>query len=571
MMASRILRLGLLCIAVPTTVLAQAEPPADNDSSSSCIICHSQLEDSMLAPLDGWKGDVHREVGMGCEGCHGGDPSVELADDIDAMSPAKGFKPTPDRLEVPRFCGTCHADATFMKQFNPQARVDQLAEYGSSVHGRRNAEGDPVPATCIDCHGVHGIRPADSPDSPVYPTNVPETCARCHGESSIMAAYGIPTGQFESYMASVHAAALFEREDMSAPVCNDCHGNHGAAPPGVESVANVCGQCHAREAKLFRASRKKDLFDAMEVAECSVCHSNHRILHPTPEMFLGASAARVSRGKITNREPLSAEIGEITSGERVEVTWDVVLKPYLDAGDARLAHRVVVTAEEMEPLELDATVAPGATVTRAEERRAASTALEASLAIEPLSGVPVRAGDAVRYRLELRPVDGQPVRLVGVRTHPGEGVDSVTGSVCLQCHEPGDVCDEATERMGVALSKLDHELREAERLAHRAKLAGMDVSDVEFELKSGGTTAAIEARALIHSFDPERLIARTEEGRSIAQAALAAGRAAMRELQLRRTWLAVSLILIALVLVGLYLKIRQVARDRQEEVRSGEA
>ena len=39
-----------------------------------------------------------------------------------------------------------------MKRYNPALRVDQEAEYVTSVHGRKIAQGDQKPATCISCH-----------------------------------------------------------------------------------------------------------------------------------------------------------------------------------------------------------------------------------------------------------------------------------------------------------------------------------------------------------------------------------------------------------------------------------
>ena len=62
------------------------------------------------------------------------------------------------------------------------------------------------------------------------------------------------------YQKSVHYAALTKGNDLSAPTCNDCHGNHGAAPPGVGAIANVCGTCHAVFAQKFATSvHKHDL------------------------------------------------------------------------------------------------------------------------------------------------------------------------------------------------------------------------------------------------------------------------------------------------------------------------
>jgi len=528
---------------------------------SSCITCHAQLDGPTAEPTRHWDVDVHGLAGLGCEACHGGDPSPALAEDAEAaMSPARGFAPAPNRLQIPDFCARCHSDAAFMKRFDPQGRVDQLAEYRTSVHGLRNADGDSKPATCIDCHGVHGIRPVDSPESPVYATRVPETCGRCHADAAFMAPYGIPTDQLARYRLSQHAGALLERGDTAAPACNDCHGNHGAAPPGVQSVAFVCGHCHGREALLFSGSLKKELFANLEQAECTVCHDHHEIRHPTPELFHGGSAPELSAGKIAAADPLVAEIGDLGAGNKASASWRVVLRPHLLADDARLAHRVEVSAEGIAPLEIEAGVRPGDRPEDGPPRLASAGPLAAELTIVSISGSPVEGGDAIRLRLEVSAT--QPVRGVRIRDLPGAGVDPVPGSVCLTCHSPGDPCDQASEAMYAALSSLDRELREASTLLKRAEVAGMEVSGPRFELKSKGTTAAVEARALIHAFDPPRLLARIEEGKQVAAAALADGQSALAELQYRRKGLAVSLVLVVFVLVGLFFKIRQVDRAR---------
>jgi len=86
--------------------------------------------------------------------------------------------------------------------------------------------------------------------------------------------------------------ALLKRGDTSAPTCSTCHGSHGAVPPGVNQIANVCSQCHVREADLFRASPKKAIFETIGQAECLVCHSNHRIEHPQ-DAWIGITAGAV--------------------------------------------------------------------------------------------------------------------------------------------------------------------------------------------------------------------------------------------------------------------------------------
>ncbi len=252
---------------------------------TSCVDCHAQLDGAALEPTGKMQEDIHYQRGLGCHDCHGGDPTLGFdGDPFAAHDEEKGFAGKPTRLQIPQFCGECHADAPFVKKFNPQARVDQLEEYVTSVHGQRNASGDERVAVCVDCHGVHGIFPVSDPRSSVYPTSLADTCARCHDNEELMGRYQVRTNQHAGYKTSVHARALYDKGDLSAPTCNDCHGSHGAVPPGVETVMNVCGTCHTREATLFREMEAKSGMDLEACIQCVICHENHAVLPPTDEM-----------------------------------------------------------------------------------------------------------------------------------------------------------------------------------------------------------------------------------------------------------------------------------------------
>ena len=264
-------------IVICTATFVSAQKP------STCVDCHINLEGRFGDPARSIKDDVHLSRGLSCNDCHGGDPTQ--TDKVAAKDPHKGYLGRPRTVDVPSFCGKCHNDASFMKKFNPALRVDQEKEYLSSLHGKLLMTGNQKVATCISCHGVHGIRAVSDPLASVYPLNVAETCAECHGKSDYMTEFKIPTNQFQKYKTSVHAKALYEKQDLSAPTCNDCHGNHGAAPPGIASVANVCGQCHVRQAELFQASPHKVVFDNLQYSECVKCHSNHDIAVPHDDLI----------------------------------------------------------------------------------------------------------------------------------------------------------------------------------------------------------------------------------------------------------------------------------------------
>ena len=171
-----------------------------------------------------------------------------------------------------------------MRTYNPSLPVDQMEKYRTSVHGMKHAKGDVKVAECASCHGSHGIRSVNDARSTIYPSNLPATCATCHSNAKYMAQYKIPTDQFEKYQKSVHGEALLVKKDLSAPACNDCHGNHGATPPGIQSISKVCGTCHALNAELFSASPHKKAFDEKNLPECETCHSNHEILHATDDL-----------------------------------------------------------------------------------------------------------------------------------------------------------------------------------------------------------------------------------------------------------------------------------------------
>jgi hypothetical protein len=268
-----------LLVSGVCAVSAAAQQRADN-----CRLCHRELDVERLAkPARVFDEDVHAGKGFGCVSCHGGDPT---ADGMEAMDTAKGYVGIPERRQIPTICGRCHSDARFMKRYNPELRVDQVTEYNSSVHGQRLREfDDPKVATCTSCHPAHTIKPPTDPASSVYPLRVAQTCGVCHANATYMKSYEIPVDQLQKYKASVHWKMMSVKGDLSAPTCNDCHGNHGAAPPGITWVGNVCEQCHEVMAKLFAKSAHAKIFIQLGTPGCATCHGNHEIKEVNDEML----------------------------------------------------------------------------------------------------------------------------------------------------------------------------------------------------------------------------------------------------------------------------------------------
>jgi predicted CXXCH cytochrome family protein len=401
--------------------------PSLASAQNNCLDCHLELEDEALTPpASAWTDDVHAASGLTCASCHGGDPAANV-DDGDyqrAMDPRKGYFGVPPARDVPAVCGKCHSDGAYMRAYDPNLPVDQVAQYWTSVHGERLRAGDEKVANCTSCHGVHGVISTKDPRSPVYPTRIPSTCGSCHGSAEHMSGYGIPTTQLEEYRESVHGRALFVQGDLAAPTCNSCHGNHGAAPPGVSSVSRVCGTCHAFQAELFAGSPHQDAFESMEFPQCEVCHDNHAVAAPTDEM---------------------------------------------------------------------------------------------------------------------------------IGTEPG--------AVCLQCHDQGDPLEVASSVRDRIESLKAAELA-AREVVERADRAGMEVSDAEL-LLIDAHQALVQARNLVHAFAVAPVDEKVTEGLEITKRAEDMGNAALSELDYRRKGLLISLFFILIMVVGLYLKIRQIESPRE--------
>jgi hypothetical protein len=237
------------------TVEPPSPPKAPGPLDTSCVSCHSQLDGAAAEPTRKAAEDIHFIKGLSCHDCHGGNPAAGFdGDPFAAHDESKGWTGKPSRLKIPELCARCHADAVFMKRFDSHARVDQLSEYRTSVHGKKNAAGDERVAVCVDCHGVHGIRRVGDPLSSASPAKVTGTCGSCHGQEATL------FREMESK----------RRLDLEACIrCVICHGNHAIAQPGDEMVGtgpgSTCTGCHAEGDPGYRAaSQMSDLLAKLQ-------------------------------------------------------------------------------------------------------------------------------------------------------------------------------------------------------------------------------------------------------------------------------------------------------------------
>lgn len=579
---------------LPVWALAEpqsVQPPGESQplGDTSCIRCHGDedlFEPDHLRIVEDYRGDVHAAVGLSCHDCHGGNPDPSLADDLDAAMDesyrANPYRGAPDPVAVPAFCGRCHSSPEYMRRYNPNERVDQEREYWTSQHGKALKSGDVRVATCASCHGVHSILAADNPRSAVYPTKVAETCRACHSDAERMSHYVLPSGrsmpidQYDFWRRSVHAAALLDREDLSAPTCNDCHGNHGAVPPGVQSIAFVCGECHGREAQLFRQSPKHTGFEAHNefladagpdgcsvchadpepaakitdmhsMTECAACHGNHGVVRPTIA-FLSPLPETPCAFCHEGPESLPPDAPDPRQQIRhYEQVRDALLEEASEKG-LEEGERFNWLVDQALQLEF--------------HRATGSSGAEGEASLRPEFErlfAKFRIGKTTFTYMD--PATGDP-REASIRR-------------CIHCHAGQDVLgDDAVGRRVAAevlnrMRDLTSKTARAERILLAAQRGGVQTQSAAEQIERAVDTQ-IELEVLVHQFmtgEESSFTAKYHEGLEHANAALDAGREALDELAIRRRGLAISLVIILLVLLALGLKIRQLslARTRQVE------
>ncbi len=258
--------------------------------------CHLELDDDrdegekIVTP---YLSGVHAARGISCVDCHGGDPEEEEDEDA-AMWDADDFMGELEKADQLEMCGKCHSDPGFMRLHSASIKTDQVQQYHTSGHGKALFNGNDKAAICTDCHGVHGMQPVKDPRSSVYALNIPFTCSKCHSDPIYMEESQLPTDQLNDYQNSVHGKALLEHGDIGAPACNDCHGNHGAAPPDVVHVKDICGTCHVNNRNLFQKSHLFTTLMEKGFGQCETCHDNHNVVKPD-DSFLDWSGKSLCR------------------------------------------------------------------------------------------------------------------------------------------------------------------------------------------------------------------------------------------------------------------------------------
>ena len=267
----------------------------------NCASCHEDEEKEFKGSVHDVADIPYEDLKPSCKGCHG------THGVLGKKSPKSKINPK----NLPDTCGHCHTDARLRSKLSSHS-FDPVAAYQQSVHNRPQKD-DPhkVAATCIDCHGSHGIFPPLHPQSTISKFAIPQTCGKCHKK------------QGEEYQKSVHWKSASVYGHYVAPVCNDCHGEHSPVVPGMATTSDdptsaalaasqLCAGCHSSPVLMSRFGLDPNrlasymmtyhglavLRGSSRAARCTSCHEVHSIRSARdPESTVNANNLQTTCGK----------------------------------------------------------------------------------------------------------------------------------------------------------------------------------------------------------------------------------------------------------------------------------
>jgi predicted CXXCH cytochrome family protein len=177
-----------------------------------------------------------------------------------------GLKLSPQKMELllQNNCILCHsdsanqtADTLFVVAPAPGAPPSHmnLNDMVDDIHFRRGV-------SCAGCHGGDPTADLGHDFVKEWPEKdrdknrawVVAFCARCHSDPAKMHDFNpaLPTDQLAKFKTSPHGHLLLDLHDSRAPSCVSCHGVHGIRPAKdpqskvyAQRVPETCGACHA--------------------------------------------------------------------------------------------------------------------------------------------------------------------------------------------------------------------------------------------------------------------------------------------------------------------------------------
>ena len=146
-----------------------------------------------------------------------------------------------------------------------------------------------------------------------------------------------------------------------------------------------------------------------------------------------------------------------------------------------------------------------------------------------------------------------------------QATDAMVGTqesaLCIECHSADDDNDGylVAAEMKMLIDSLKTEDSETKIILDEAVQKGMDVSDATFSLQDV-RQVLIQSRTTIHTFNLDQFKEQINEGYTIVNKAKISGEEAIDEFYFRRIGLGVSTLVVTLLVIGLYIKLKKVEK-----------
>jgi predicted CXXCH cytochrome family protein len=269
-----LLRKGLTVTAVCSSchtnhnVLPHTDPNSTISRQNvvkTCMKCHANIEAAHVKIVRGelWEKEPHKVPA--CVECHG---------------PHKARRVLYEDSMNDNFCLRCHANPELKKIMangEEKSLYVNIDDFRHSIHQDKKI-------ACVKCH-VN----VDHNNNPVCVNSGPVDCSICHAD------------QVKLYEKSTHGM-LAAKNDLNAPKCTDCHGDHNIMSKAVSdspifsrNVPDLCASCHREGEKAavkyqgteheiikhYKMSiHGKGLSESglLVSATCTNCHTSHSML-----------------------------------------------------------------------------------------------------------------------------------------------------------------------------------------------------------------------------------------------------------------------------------------------------
>lgn len=151
--------------------LAPFGSSSEEEATDSCVDCHSKgaflvTNKKLYDYFQRWGSSVHKQEGVTCGDCHGGDPRSSdkgkaHGGDLDAAK----AKSAVNFRNIPKTCGGCHED--IYEGFRESTHFEHVVSKDQEDQG----------PTCVTCHGSINV-------AVLNVNTVGDTCRKCHNEET---------------------------------------------------------------------------------------------------------------------------------------------------------------------------------------------------------------------------------------------------------------------------------------------------------------------------------------------------------------------------------------------------